>query len=40
MYGGSTTVSQALKLYQTEVKKWQQLEPAELADYKSWLNEY
>lgn len=40
MYGGSTTVDQALKIYQTEIEKWQTLEPAELADYKSWLKEY
>lgn len=40
MYGGTTTVAQALKIYQTEVSKWRQLEPAELANYKTWLNEY
>jgi ABC-type glycerol-3-phosphate transport system substrate-binding protein len=40
MYGGTTTVSQALNIYQTEVQKWRQLEPAELQNYKTWLAEY
>lgn len=40
MYGGHTTVQQALGIYQTEVNKWRQLQPAELANYKSWLSEY
>jgi raffinose/stachyose/melibiose transport system substrate-binding protein len=40
MYGGSTTVSKALSIYQTEISKWRSLQPAELANYQSWLKEY
>jgi raffinose/stachyose/melibiose transport system substrate-binding protein len=40
MYGGSTTVDKALSTYQTEINKWRQLQPTELANYKKWASEY
>jgi raffinose/stachyose/melibiose transport system substrate-binding protein len=40
MYGGSTTVSQALNTYQTEINKYRQLQPAAVANYQKWLSEY
>ena len=40
MYGGNTTVSQALKTYQTVLGKWHQRQAVELQSYKLWAKDY